>query len=81
MKKPVHQKRLYILALSFLLVSSVYLTIPIAKAQIVDTDWVNLIETHAQAVDANTTAEIAKPYFRNIIVAWGTNKTSLFFAE
>jgi uncharacterized protein len=63
----VPQKRLYILALTFLLVSSIYLSIPTTKAQIVDSDWINLIETHSQAVDENTTAEIVVCVFPSLV--------------
>jgi uncharacterized protein len=67
LEKTVPQKRLCILALAFLLISSLYLAIPTAGAQIVDLDWVDLIETHAQAVDQSTTAEIVVCVFPSLV--------------
>jgi len=63
----VAPKRIYILALTLLLFSSIYLTIPAAKAQLVDSDWISLIETHSQAIDENTTAEIVVCVFPSLV--------------
>jgi uncharacterized protein len=67
LEKPLPQKRLSILILTLLLVSSLFLAIPTSKAQIVDSDWVDLIETHAQVVDQNTTAEIVVCVFPSLV--------------
>jgi uncharacterized protein len=51
-------KRVSILLFIVLLLSPIYFAIPTTRADIIDYDWVDSIETYAQAIDANTTAEI-----------------------
>jgi uncharacterized protein len=41
-----------------LLLSPIYFALPPAKAQIIDSSWTDSIESYAQAIDENTSAEI-----------------------
>jgi uncharacterized protein len=59
-------KRLGSLFVIMLLLSPIFLTIQTGKAQIIDNSWVDSIESYAQGIDENTSAEIVVCVFPSL---------------
>jgi uncharacterized protein len=60
------KKLLYAPFVLFLILLPLISVTPNAEAQIIDTDWIDIIESHALTIDANTTAEIVVCVFPSL---------------